>query len=144
MKFQESITLTNKLEELHKLAVFIEQLNRKWKIPAKIGMNIDLALEEIITNTIHYGYSDHLPHFINVEFNFNKSVNEIWIKVVDDGNPFNPYSAEIPDVHVTEVAKRKVGGLGIYLAAKLMDKFEYEWIDNKNVLTLRKIIEDNN
>ena len=34
--------------------------------------------------------------------------------------------------------QRQIGGLGIYMAKKLMDEIEYEYRDGKNILTLRK------
>ena len=35
---------------------------------------------------------------------------------------------------------RRIGGLGIFLVIKKMDDVRYAYVDNKNVLTVEKII----
>ena len=34
--------------------------------------------------------------------------------------------------------QRQIGGLGVFMVKKLMDEITYEFIDGKNVLTIRK------
>jgi hypothetical protein len=57
--------------------------------------------------------------------------------ISDAGIPFDP--TETADADTTSsVEDRRIGGLGIYLLRQLMDTINYERIDGKNVLTLRK------
>ena len=59
------------------------------------------------------------------------------VSFTDSGKPFNPL--ELPDPDITLSAeKRRIGGLGIYLTKKFMDKVEYEYRDGKNILTIKK------
>ena len=55
----------------------------------------------------------------------------------DDGMPYNPLQKVDPDVNAP-MSEREVGGLGIYLVKKRMDRVAYEYIDGKNRLTLVK------
>ncbi|WP_288716113.1 ATP-binding protein, partial [uncultured Treponema sp.] len=48
---------------------------------------------------------------------------------------------EKPDPDITlSVEEREIGGLGIFLTKKYMDSVLYERKDNRNVLTIKKII----
>ncbi|MBQ6033357.1 MAG: ATP-binding protein, partial [Prevotella sp.] len=55
----------------------------------------------------------------------------------DEGTPFDPTTRKEVDTTLP-VEERPIGGLGILLVRKLMDSINYERIDGKNVLTLRK------
>jgi anti-sigma regulatory factor (Ser/Thr protein kinase) len=59
--------------------------------------------------------------------------------ITDEGKAFDP--TQHGDVDTTLSAEdRPIGGLGIMLVQQLMDSINYEYINNKNVLTLKKII----
>jgi sigma-B regulation protein RsbU (phosphoserine phosphatase) len=63
-------------------------------------------------------------------------------EVSDSGKPFDPTA--VPEVDITLGAEeRKIGGLGIHLARKIMDVISYERKNNKNILTLTKKLNNN-
>ena len=95
----------------------------------------NLALEELITNCIKYGYDDEAEHVIEIELNF--SGGELMLTLVDDGHPFNPLELPEPDTDLP-VEDRPIGGLGIHLLRKMSDHMEYARLENQNRLTLRK------
>ena len=51
--------------------------------------------------------------------------------------PYNPLERPDPDVEKL-LEQRKEGGLGIYLVKKRMDRVEYEYINERNKLTVYK------
>ena len=57
--------------------------------------------------------------------------------ISDSGIPFDPTQKEEVDTTLS-VEEREVGGLGIHLVRTIMDSVSYEYIDHKNILTLRK------
>jgi anti-sigma regulatory factor (Ser/Thr protein kinase) len=71
--------------------------------------------------------------------NIDASSNDVRLKFVitDEGTPFDPTTRKEVDTTLP-VEERPIGGLGILLVRKLMDSINYERIDGKNVLTLRK------
>jgi len=64
------------------------------------------------------------------------------IKVEDDGRPFNPLLSPPPDLH-RPLEQRRVGGLGLHLVRELTNCIEYDRVDGKNRLVIRKKIEGN-
>lgn len=95
----------------------------------------NLAIEELVTNCIKYGYDDSAAHTIEVELKL--SAGELVVTVTDDGHPFNPLELPEPDTSLP-VQDRPIGGLGIHLLRKLSDQMDYARTDGRNRLTLRK------
>ena len=129
------LQIENNISELNRLNALLEQLAKEWKIPKEISFQINLALEEMVTNVINYGYEDKSSHTITLSFILHGNV--IIIQIEDDGRAFNPLTAPEPDT--TEPAeKRKIGGLGIHLVKELMDTVTYVRKNEKNILTIQK------
>ena len=57
--------------------------------------------------------------------------------ITDDGKAFDPLALRDPDTTL-RAEDRAIGGLGILLVQSLMDSINYERIDGKNVLTIKK------
>jgi len=90
---------------------------------AAIAMKVNLCLDELLTNTIQYGYADNGLHEIIVEMALEN--NELLIEIIDDALPFDPTGdlAE-PDLDVP-LEQRRIGGLGVHLAKSLSDSMTY-------------------
>ncbi len=107
------------------------------KFSPKFTNELNLVLEELVTNTISYGYTDDKEHFIEIDFNLKEKDNELEIKIMDDAVPFNPLDRPAPDVN-KPAEERSIGGLGIHLVKNLTDNISYRREDNYNILTLSK------
>lgn len=94
-----------------------------------------LAIEELVTNCIHYGYDDTAEHTIRLEFGLADGA--LTMEVTDDGHEFDPVNAPEPDFSL-ELEDRPVGGLGIHMLRKLADEMTYERVDGKNRVRLVK------
>ena len=101
-------------------------------------MKLKLVLEEIFTNISNYAYNDKgIVEFL-VDIISNHQL-EIIIKLIDEGEYFNPLEQATPDTTLSS-DEREIGGLGILLIKKNVDVIEYERVDNKNILTIHKIL----
>jgi anti-sigma regulatory factor (Ser/Thr protein kinase) len=94
-----------------------------------------LAIEELVTNCIKYGYDDSNDHSIEIVFVVEDGA--LRMEVIDDGHPFNPLQAPSPDLSVP-IEHRPIGGLGIHLLRELADDVSYERRDGTNRLRLTK------
>ena len=103
------------------------------KISKKQSMKLDVVIEELFVNIAKYAYDDAGDVLIEVLFDKNKLI----ITFVDEGNPFNPLERDDPDTSLSS-DERQIGGLGIYMVKKMMDKVKYEYKDNKNILIIEK------
>ena len=96
---------------------------------------VSLAIEELVTNCIKYGYRDSNHH--TIDFLLSVSEGALQLDVIDDGSPFNPLEAPRPDLSLPP-EKRPIGGLGLHLLRELADEMNYERRDGTNRLTLTK------
>ncbi|MFP4468614.1 MAG: ATP-binding protein [Bacteroidales bacterium] len=129
--------LTNKISELEKLRDFMEHIGAHWHIPSSVGMSVNLALEEAFANIVNHAFTDNKAH--EIRFFFQMDGDQLVISITDDGQQFDPTKKEPPDLDLP-AEERPIGGLGIYLIQKIMDRVEYNRIDHTNQLTLTKRI----
>jgi serine/threonine-protein kinase RsbW len=127
----------NRIGELPVLAEKIEKLAEKWELPMSLTININLVLEEALSNVIFYAFNDNLKHKIRISTSINNKI--LTIKIKDDGIPFDPTSRQLPDITLP-AEERPTGGLGIFLISKIMDKIHYSRKKELNILTLTKHI----
>ncbi len=130
-----SFELKSSLSELDNLCQNLEDIGQKIGLSKKLIFEINLALDELFTNIISYGFSDKEEHTIKVTVTPQDGV--LCLCIEDDGIPFDPTDFEIPDV-ACSVENCKIGGLGIHIIRKLMDDICYQRCDDRNVLTLKK------
>src|ERR1700761_9354103 len=80
--------------------------------PAPAALNLVLlAIEELVTNCIEYGYDDADEHTIVIVLSISNG--NLTMEVIDDGHAFDPLTSLPPDFSL-DVQDRPIGGLGIY------------------------------
>lgn len=132
------LRINNQIDELAKLEVFLNELAEEWRLSEPLVYSLNLVLEEALTNINDYGFDDDSKH--TIEMYFKKTGDELSISIIDDGHEFDPTLIADPDITLS-AEDRSIGGLGIFLIKKIMDKVEYQRKENRNYLTLTKNIE---
>lgn len=131
------LTLLNRPTELARLQDQLETLARQHGYPPKTLHEVQLAVEELLTNILNYAFTDQREHEIRVCLRPGES--DIEIEVADDGRPFNPLEHPTPDLSLP-LEQRPIGGLGIHMIRKSMDRIAYRRADGKNILVMVKQI----
>lgn len=96
---------------------------------------LEVALDEILTNQINYGYRDGLRHEILVSMAMETDLLKVEIR--DEGEPFDPLSVPQPDLSA-DIDDRQIGGLGMHFVRTLLDKVTYQRRNGWNILALEK------
>ncbi|MDI6605678.1 MAG: SpoIIE family protein phosphatase, partial [Candidatus Omnitrophota bacterium] len=132
------IILKNKITQIAKLSEAINRFGKNNNLPPETIHDLNLSLEEIISNTIKYGYKDTAEHDIAVEVELRGRI--VSVKITDDAEAFNPLEA--PEAELKKpLSERKTGGYGIHLLRNLMDKIEYKREEGRNILLISKNID---
>jgi len=137
MNDQFELTLANQQSEVARLQDQLESFSRQHGFAARVLHDVQLALEEHLTNILSHGYNDKLEHQIRVRVQLHAP--ELRVEVEDDGRPFNPLAQPSPDLS-KPIEERPVGGLGIHMMRKSLDGLEYSRQDGKNILVMSKRI----
>ena len=138
-KNKVSFKLKSNLSELDALCQKLEKFGESMGLSKKCIFEANLALDELFTNIISYGFDDKNEHTIRIAISLQN--DELVFNIEDDGLPFNPTEVETPDLECT-IEECRIGGLGIHLAKNLMDEVCYQRCKDKNILTLKKNIKE--
>ena len=102
-------SLANDLREMSVVAAEIDDFCTAQQLATEIAYAANLAIEELLTNSISHGYDDDEPH--RIEIILRREPDDLVIVIVDDSAPFYPSRAPGPDV-AAPLADRDPGGLG--------------------------------
>ena len=133
----DTLILDADCEKLDEVIGFVDGMMEQSGASAKEIMKLDLAVEEIFVNIAKYAYGAETG---KVTISVSVSDREATIEFRDSGVPFNPLEKADPDVTLS-AEERNIGGLGIYLVKKNTDGVTYQYQDNQNVLTLKKLLQ---
>ena len=132
---QHSITLTNDIEQVPQLADFVDMVCEEVGFDPSVSIQMNLAIEEAVVNVMSYAYPVSTVGNVNIEAQADDDC--LTFTIIDNGTPFDPTAKSEVDTTLS-AEERPIGGLGIHLVRQLMDGINYERIDGKNILTLRK------
>jgi anti-sigma regulatory factor (Ser/Thr protein kinase) len=131
------VDLSGRLRDLGRLLTIFQEFAAIQRIPVAVRREAHLALDEILSNVIYYGSPTKRPCQIRVEATLSRGV--LRLCVTDDGRPFNPLSAPEPDTS-RPVTERALGGLGIAIVKKTMDRVQYSRRHGRNRLILIRAV----
>ena len=129
------LSLGNDVEEIAAVAERIDEFCAACNIGPQVAYAVNLSVEELLTNTISYGYGDDEPHRIAIRVRLD--ANLLGVEMIDDARPFDPTTGTEPDLEAS-LEDRPVGGLGLFFADQMMDSIEYRYEDGRNVVLMTK------
>lgn len=135
MTEQATLILKNDISELERVMSFVSELCARNSIPSETEYDLNLALDEIVTNVARYAHRDGGEHPFTLQIALSKE--EFVAIIEDDGMEFDPTRHPTPDLDAP-LEERKQGGLGIHLVRQIMSSVKYQRLAGKNVVTLRK------
>ena len=129
----KELTVEANIDSLHEVIGFVNKELGQNHCPPELQDKIELAVEEVFTNIANYAYpSASGSASISIAI-----ADNVFIRFEDTGIPYNPLEQPEPALD-KPLMEREIGGLGVFLVKKIMDKVDYIRIDNKNVLTMTK------
>lgn len=121
-------------EELPQVTEFIESELNKLNCPVHALMQISVAAEEIFVNIAKYAYGETSS---GVAISIFPEKEGVSVCFKDRGLPFDPLAQKDPDITLA-AESRQIGGLGIFIVKKTMDKVDYKYTNSQNILTITK------
>lgn len=132
-----TIRLPVEVREIERLHGLVRRFGELHEVPSRALYAVNLALDELVTNTILYGFDDATGQELCVRVTVTGV--ELHGELADEGRAFNPLEVPAPNLDAP-LRDRELGGLGLHLVRSLMDRLDYRREGAKNVLTLMKRI----
>lgn len=111
---------------------------RQWECGEETMERIGIAVEELFTNIVSYAYQKPGGQ-VMVEITVKDSPSRAVIRLTDEGREYDPFARPDPDFKIP-FEERPIGGLGIYMVKKFMDRTVYERQNGCNVVTVEKCL----
>jgi serine/threonine-protein kinase RsbW len=130
----KSLRLPATLENLDRVRTFVLDEAGTLGFPREMLFRIDLVLEELATNVVLYAYPDK-PGDMEIRCDVVDG-STLYVELRDSGIAFDPLTRQGPDIE-QGCNERGIGGLGIYLARRMVDGIGYRRENHTNILTVR-------
>lgn len=132
----KELTIAATVENIEAVTDFVNEQLEALDCPMKAQMQIDIAIDELFGNIAHYAYNPDVGE-ATVRVEVLEDPLSVVITFIDGGVPYDPLSAEDPDITLS-AEERSIGGLGIFMVKKSMDEISYRYENGSNILSIRK------
>ena len=112
----------------------LEAVLKRHGIETGVRGDVRLIVEELASNAIAYGGADG-KDVGQYELSVNIAIagDLLTLEFRDQGAPFDPLSAALPDLEA-DIMDRPIGGLGLYLIRQIAEETHYRRVDDANLL----------
>jgi phosphoserine phosphatase RsbU/P len=119
-------------DSLSAIRKYVVESCKEAGLPKEVVNRLRLAVDEIAANIMIHGYDEA---GLQGEVKASAVIDDAILTItLEDSAPFyDPRSRPAPKNLNDPLDTRGIGGLGVYLALKNVDKFDYEYIDHKNI-----------
>lgn len=134
---RKELSIKNEIGELARVNQFLDGIAEELGLDMELQMNLNLVLEEMVSNVIFYAYPEGKT--AEIELVAETHGKQLTFVLTDRGKEFDPTAKEDanPDVNPME---RDIGGMGIYIVKNIMNEVSYQRLEGKNLLTMKKNI----
>jgi len=129
-----TVTVQSDLREMGKVRAFLKKNLAGLDLNEEDLYKVELSLVEMCSNIMRYAYPGDKGEIVISAWH---KEGKFYLEVRDSGVPFDPRQVKRPTLEEM-ISREQMGGLGIFLARKLMDGFLYRREDDQNVLVMYK------
>ena len=134
---KKELKLKNQISELERVNQFVEEIGDELGLDMELQMNLNLVMEEMVSNVIFYAYPQGTE--AEIELMAECDGKEVTFVLSDSGKEFDPTMKESVNTDINP-AERDIGGMGIFIVKNIMNKVTYQRLKGKNLLTMKKDI----
>lgn len=132
-----SKTINCDTKNLSLLRKFVSNVLSQNSIPEATIKLIVLAVDEVCANRIIHTPLSSKKDAIKVSVSPVFNDNELLVEIKDNGACFDISSYDTPDIKQV-IKEKKMGGMGLILVKRIMDRIHVEQIGEENVCRLYK------
>jgi len=127
------LVIRNDIAQLAVLSEAMERIGVEHGLAPKAQFQLQVALDEMVSNVIKYAWPAGGSHLIGVRITVGSG--QVEIEITDDGRAFNPLDTPAPQPPPPGNRPRP-GGVGVHMVKQFMSKIEYSRTDGRNCLRM--------
>lgn len=136
MAEKHELTIEATIANVEKVIDFVDGLLERLGCSMRSQTQIDIAIDEIFSNICHYAYGKDVGK-ATIRLEPLEDEHAVRLTFEDEGIAFDPLARVDPDVTLG-LHERRIGGLGIFMVKKTMDRLHYVRDGRKNVFSIVK------
>jgi serine/threonine-protein kinase RsbW len=129
----DALTVGATLESLSAIGGYIRDAAAEAGLDSRAAYRLRLAVDEMATNIIVHGRP--FDHSGDDQILLKADIDDqaLTITLEDAGPAFNPLEHQTPSqLLALPIEERPIGGLGVFLATRGVDEFQYERLADRN------------
>jgi serine/threonine-protein kinase RsbW len=130
------IVIRNDVADVAALTLAMERVAAEHGMPEKSLFQLQVALDEIVSNIIKYAWPEGGAH--DIEIRITAREDGVEVEIIDGGQMFDPRDAPKRDKPLPG-QRPQPGGVGVQMTKQLIDRIGYARIGNRNHTTLTKL-----
>ena len=134
---RKELIIKNQVDELRRVRAFVDDIGHSLQLDRELLMNLQLVMEEMVSNVIFYAHPECSE--ADISLTAESDNHELTFVLSDHGEEFDPTLKDDPDINMP-LDQREIGGLGIFIVKHLMNEVTYQRLEGRNLLTMKKII----
>jgi serine/threonine-protein kinase RsbW len=119
-------------ESLSTIRNYVMSASQAANLDKQAANRLRLAIDEVATNIIEYGYG-RAGLQGQVKLSTAIDPDKLVLTLEDTAIAFNPHQHAMPTDFDAPPDERPIGGLGVFLAMKNVDAWDYEYVNNSNI-----------
>jgi anti-sigma regulatory factor (Ser/Thr protein kinase) len=128
------IRIGNRLRETRRALDLVERFGRRHRLSPHLVDELGLSLDELLSNTIAYGYVDRRRRRIELRLALCGGVLRAELR--DDARRFDP--RPVRAAPTGDLRQRRIGGVGLHFVRGLVDRIDYKRVAGQNRVQLAK------
>jgi anti-sigma regulatory factor (Ser/Thr protein kinase) len=130
--------LRGEVADLDTVHAAISAFSRQHALPEDVSTPLRLALDELVTNIVEHGFHRTALAERYLVLRLDSSGDVVQATIEDNGIPFDPTVAATAEPG-GELDDRPIGGLGLHLVRRSLDRMHYRRDGERNVLIIAKL-----
>ena len=130
------LTVPPSLGSLESIRRYVALAADEARLDEKTAYRLRLAVDELVTNIVTHGYVGSTAAGEHIQVQAEAADGSVRVLLEDSGRAYDPRQAAAPRDLQSPLERRVPGGLGVFLAIRSTDGYEYERIGDRNRSTL--------
>ncbi len=126
------------LADLDTVHAAVSDFSRQHALPEDVSASLRLALDEVITNIVEHGFHRTALGDRYVVLRLDATGDGVQAMIEDNGIAFDP-TVSAADEPGGDLDDRPIGGLGLHLVRRSVDRMHYRRAGERNILTISKL-----